>query len=115
MASRSRQTKPSPAAARVDSEAMMVAERLAGALEPRGEVHHVAHHRVVEALPRADVADQRFARVEPDALAQLAAERRAHAIEPREPRGALQRSPHRVIDMNIIIEWRAEHRDDRRQ
>src|SRR5262249_61789033 len=64
--------------------------------KPRGRLHHLAHHRVVEAPPRADVADQRLAGVEPDALPHRVAECGGHAIEPAERRGASQRRVHSV-------------------
>ena len=46
------------------------AEIFVGTFEPRRHVHGVAHHRVVEALARPDIADERVAGIEPDALAQ---------------------------------------------
>jgi len=46
------------------------AEIFIGALEPRRHVHGVAHHRIVETLSRADIADQRVAGIESDALMQ---------------------------------------------
>ena len=42
-----------------------------GAFQPRGEVHRVAHDRVVEAPPRSEIADQRLAGIDPDPLRQL--------------------------------------------
>ena len=44
------------------------AEIFIGALEPRRHVHGVAHHRIIEALARTDIADRRVAGIEPDAL-----------------------------------------------
>src|SRR5689334_11305265 len=46
------------------------AEIFVGALEPRCHVHGVAHYRVIEALARADIADERVAGIKADALAQ---------------------------------------------
>src|SRR5262249_39315950 len=46
------------------------AEIFVGALEPRRHVHGVAHDRIIEALPRTDIADQRVAGINTDALTQ---------------------------------------------
>ena len=89
------------------------AEVLVGAFEPRRQVHRVAHHRVVEAPPRADIADQRLAGIEADAVGQLVTlEGRRGLVELFEPVAATQRRAHRVAGMVGIVDRRAEHRDD---
>src|SRR5262249_47317306 len=88
-------------------------EIFVGTLEPRGDVHHVAHGRIVEAAPGTDVADERIAGIQSDAVSKLAgSERRAGAIELLETPPARERRPHAAYGMGLIIEGRAEHSRD---
>src|SRR5438067_11122007 len=46
------------------------AEIFVGALKPRGDIHGIAHRRIIEALTRTDIADQGVAGIQSDPLAQ---------------------------------------------
>jgi hypothetical protein len=58
IASSSRHSNAAPVSASVVSEAMIDAEILVRPLQPRCQVHRVAHHRIVETPPRTNVPDQ---------------------------------------------------------
>ena len=87
---------------------------LVGALKPRRDVHRVAHHGIVEPPPRADVADQCFAGIEPHTMCHFVAPESGGAlIEFVKTRTATQRSPRRIACMVAIVGRRTEHRHNR--
>ena len=81
-----------------------------GALQPRCKVHGVAHHGVVEAPPRSEIADQRLAGIDADPLRQpVFLEEGGRSVEFRQLRAAIQRSARRIGGMVGIVGRRAEH------
>src|SRR6266571_7203255 len=88
-------------------------EIFVGALKPRGDVHGVAHHRVIEALTRTNIADQGVAGIQSDPLAQAEALPFGRiAVELVEPLAAVQGGVDRIRCMIRIVDRRAEYRDD---
>src|SRR5438874_1307145 len=84
-----------------------------GALKPRRHVHGVAHYRVIEALARADIADQRVAGIKTDALAQSETlPFRRLAVELVQTAAAAQRRADGVCRVVGIVERRTAYRDD---
>src|SRR5262249_13665044 len=89
------------------------AEIFIGALEPRRDVHGVAHRRVIETLARANIAHQSVPRIKPDALVQAEALPLCRfGVEPVQTLAAAQRGADRLLGMVWIVERRAEYGDD---
>src|SRR6202047_2935659 len=89
-------------------------EIFVGALKPRGDVHGVAHHRVIEALTRTNIADQGVAGIQPDPLAQAETLPFGRiAVELVETLAAVQGGVDRIRCMIRIVERRTEYRDNR--
>ena len=89
------------------------AEIFISAFEPRRHIHGVAHHRIVEALARADIADQCVAGINADALTQgktLPFGRLG--IELVQTIAAAQGGVDRALRMVRIVDRRAEYRND---
>src|SRR5262249_10578202 len=89
------------------------AEIFVGALEPRRDVHGIAHRRVVETLARPDITDEGVPRIEPDTLVQaetLPLDR--FGIEPVQTLAAAQRGGHRLRGVVWVVERRTEYGDD---
>ena len=76
----------------VASETMIEVPKYWFALKPRHQVHGIMlHHRVIEPPPRADIAGQRFTRVQADPVRKLAALESLDLVQLLETRPAHER------------------------
>ena len=89
------------------------AVELVGSLQPGGEIHRVAHRRVVEPSARADVAYERLAAIEADAHGKPAAGKGGLAgVHGGQPLAAGKRSRYRMSGMSRIGDGCPEHGHD---
>src|SRR6266700_1777027 len=88
--------------------------KLVGSLEPRRNVYGVAHHRIIEAPPRSDIADQRCAGIESHPMSDLVTMKGSGSlIELVETRTATECGVRRIARMVAIVGRCSEYRDNR--